>query len=117
MGASGLFSTARTQLVSSLTSLGFAVVTDPRNARPLSVLVTPPQVEIRNNNVADITTIIQICAAPPGNLDAVDYLITAADAIMDSDIAVIDAYPDNIEVNGGNLPTYRMTVRQGGEGH
>jgi hypothetical protein len=117
MSASGVFATARSNLVSSLTALGLAVVTDPRNARPLSVLVNPPNVDIKNYNWADITFSILICAAPPGNQDAVDYLITTADAIMDSAIVVVDANPDIIDISNQALPAYRMTVRMGGEGH
>lgn len=117
MPASGVFAAAQTQLVSSLTSLGLAVVTDPRNARPKTVLVNPPNVEIKNYNWADITFSILICAAPPGNSDAVDYLITVADQIMDSEIVVIDANPDLIDIGNQDIPAYRMTVRMGGEGH
>jgi len=118
MPASGVFKTAQTQLVASLTSLGLAVVTDPRNARPLTVLVNPPNVEVKNYNWVDITFSILICAAPPGNSDAVDYLLTVADDIASSPIVVIDANPDVAIVNNGQeLPAYRMTVRMGGEGH
>lgn len=117
MPASGVFKTAQTQLVASLTSLGLAVVTDPRNARPLTVLVNPPTFDIKNYNWADITFSILICAAPPGNSDAVDYLLTAADQIMDSPIVVIDGSPDVAVVANQEIPAYRMTVRMGGEGH
>jgi hypothetical protein len=117
MPASGVFATAQTQLVSSLTSLGLAVVTDPRNVRPLTVLVNPPNVEIKNYNWADMTFSILVCAAPPGNQDAVDFLITTADDIMNSPIVVIDANPDVVTIGNQDLPAYRMTVRMGGEGH
>lgn len=117
MAASGVFVAAQTQLVSSLSGLGLAVVTDPRNARPISVLVSPPNVEIKNYNWADMSFDLLLCAPPPGNSDALDWLMTTADQIMDSEIVVISANPDQIDTNGGVMPCYRMTVRMGGEGH
>lgn len=117
MPASGVFVTAQTELVTSLSGLGLAVTTDPRNARPMCVVVRPPTFEIKNYNWADITFQIQIVAAPPGNSDAVDYMLTTADAIMDSEIVVIDGAPDVLDVGGQEIPCYSMTVRMGGEGH
>ena len=42
MSASGIFASAQSTLVASLTGLGLAVVTDSRNARPMTVFVEPP---------------------------------------------------------------------------
>jgi len=117
MSSSGVFSDAQAQLVASLTDLGLSVTTDIRNARPLSVVVRPPFFTIKNYNWADITFLISICAAPPGNSDAVDYMLTTADAIMDSEIVVVEGSPSTLNAGNQELPCYDMTVRMGGEGH
>ena len=38
MSATGIFAEAQTTLAASLTALGLAVVTDSRNARPMSIM-------------------------------------------------------------------------------
>jgi len=113
MSATGVFSEARDTLVTTLTALGLKVVTDIRNARPLTVLVDPPTFTCFNSNVADIEFGVQILAAPPGNLDALDYLITTADTIMDSDVSVIRGIPGIMQIGGQEVPTYDLTVRVG----
>jgi len=50
-------------------------------------------------------------APPPGNQDAGDYLMTIADQIMNSAIAVTDLSPGVVSVGGQDLPTYDLTVR------
>lgn len=113
MSASGIFADAQETLVASLEALELAVVTDARNARPMSVLVDPPTFTCFNGNVAEIEISVKILAAPPGNQDAVDYLITAADAIMNSPISVIRGIPGYMMVGGQEVPTYDLTVRVG----
>jgi len=93
MSASGIFASAQSTLVASLTGLGLAVVTDSRNARPMTVFVEPPTFTCFNNNIAEITFGLRILAAPPGNSDAEDYLITTADTIMNSAISLISGAP------------------------
>jgi hypothetical protein len=46
MSATGIFASAQSTLVASLTGLGLAVVTDSRNARPMTVFVEPPHVHL-----------------------------------------------------------------------
>jgi len=111
MSATGIFAEAQATLVASLQSLGLAVVTDPRNARPMSVLVDPPTFTCFNSNIAEIEIGVQVLAAPPGNQDAVDYLISAADTIMDSEISLIRGIPGVMQIGGQEVPTYDLTVR------
>lgn len=113
MSATGIFAEAQAQLVASLAALGLAVVTDVRNARPISVLVDPPTFTCFNNNVAEIEFGVKVLAAPPGNSDAVDYLITAADKIMNSSISLIRGIPGVMQIGGQEVPTYDLTVRVG----
>jgi len=113
MTASGIFSAAQNTLVASLQALGLAVVTDIRNARPISVLVEPPTFNCFNSNIADIEIGVKILAAPPGNQDAADYLITTADTIMNSSISLIRGIPGVMLVGGQEVPTYDLTVRVG----
>ena len=42
MAATGIFAEARDAIVTRITALGLAPVTDPRNARPLTVFVELP---------------------------------------------------------------------------
>jgi len=113
MSATGIFAEARDEIVSTLTGLSLDVVTDPRNARPLTVLVDPPTFTCFNSNIAEIEVSLKILAAPPANLDAVDYLITTADTIMDSDLSLIRGIPGVMEIGGQEVPTYDLTVRVG----
>lgn len=113
MTASGIFADAQATLVASLTALGLKVVTDVRNARPITVLVDPPTFTCFNNNIAEIEFGLKVLAAPPGNSDAIDYLITTADTIMDSGISLIRGIPGIMQIGGQEVPTYDLTVRVG----
>lgn len=97
-------------VVSALADLGLSAVTDPRNARPNSVFVELPTVDLLTYNVADIRLTLRLLAPPPGNQDASDYLMTMADKVIDSDIAVVDARPGTAVYGGQELPSYDLTV-------
>lgn len=111
MSPSGIFVAAQNTLVASLQALGLAVVTDIRNARPMTVLVDPPTFTIFNSNIAEIEFSVKILAAPPGNADAANYLMTTADTIMNSDISLIRGNPGLLLAGGQDIPTYDLTVR------
>ena len=113
MTATGIFSEARDTIVATLTGLNLKVVSDPRNARPLTVLVDPPTFTCFNSNIAEIEFSLKILAAPPGNLDSVDYLITTADTIMNSALSLIRGIPGVMQIGGQEVPTYDLTVRVG----
>jgi hypothetical protein len=111
MPATGIFAESRTAIVNALTALGVAVVTDPRNARPMTVMVNPPTFDSFTYNVGDIRFELLILAAPPGNQDAEDYLITTADTIMGSTtLAVTDGRPIAVTVGDQQIPAYSLTV-------
>ena len=111
MAASGILYQSVSVVKASLTALGLTPVTDPRNARPMSVFVELPTVTAFNYNVGDITLRLRVLAPPPGNSDAGDYLMTITDQILASSIAVTDMAPGNVQVGGQDLPTYDLTVR------
>ena len=110
MAATGILAEARSAIVAQLTTLGLAAVTDPRNIRPRSVLVEAPTFTSFTYNVGDIRFTLRIVAAPPGNQDAEDYLITIVDRIMNSPIAVTDGRPTLTDIGGQTLPSYDLTV-------
>lgn len=110
MPASGILVHAVNTLKTSLSGLGLKPVTDPRNARPLSVLIDLPDVDAFNYNVGNMSVRLRILAPPPGNQDAGDYLMTVADQIMSSSIAVTDLRPGLATIGGQELPTYDLTV-------
>lgn len=108
---SGIFYESTQALVSTITSLGLVAVTDPRNARPLTVLIEPPSFDAFTYNVGDLTFRVSVLAAPPGNQDASDYLLTTVDALMNSTLPITSGQPNTIELGGQNLPCYDLTVR------
>lgn len=112
MAATGILAAARAQVVAAVTAAGLVPVTDPRNARPLTVFVDLPSAAGFNNNILDITIQLRILAAPPANADAADYLLTAADTLHQSaNLAVIDVQPNSITIGEQIIPTYDLTVR------
>ena len=111
MSATGIFAEAQATLAASLTDLGLAVVTDSRNARPMSVVIEPPSFTAFNDNIADITFRLRVLAAPPGNQDASDYLMTAADTIMDSPISVLSGTPSMTAIGAQDIPSFDLIVR------
>ena len=108
--ASSILLDAVNAVVDELTTLGLKAVTDPRNIRPNSVFVDLPTATNLTYNVGDIRIMLRICAPPPGNSDAANYLMTVADRIMDSPIAVIDMRPGMVSIGGQDLPSYDLTV-------
>lgn len=110
MPTGGILIDAVNACKTALTGLGLVPVTDPRNARPLSVLIELPSVDAFTYNVGDIELRLRVLAPPPGNQDAGDYLMTIADQIMNSTIAVTDIRPGLASIGGQDLPTYDLTV-------
>ena len=110
MSSSGILYEAVNTVKTALTALSLVPITDPRNARPLSVLIELPTVTAFTYNVGDIRLTLRILAPPPGNQDAGDYLMTIADQIMNSPIAVTDLRPGLVSIGGQDLPSYDLTV-------
>jgi len=110
MAATGILVDAVNAIATQLTALGLKPVTDPRNARPMSVFIELPVMTSFTYNVGDFRIPVRILAAPPANSDAGDYLMTTTDLIMNSSIAVTDARPGNANSGGQDIPTYDLTV-------
>ncbi len=110
MAVSGILYEAVNACKNQLTTLGLVPITDPRNARPLSVLIELPTVTAFTYNVGNIDLRLRVLAPPPGNQDAGDYLMTIADQIMNSPIAVTDLRPGLVSIGGQDLPSYDLTV-------
>ena len=110
MAATGILVDAVNAIATALTALGLKPVTDPRNARPMSVMIELPVMTSFTYNVGDFRIPVRILAAPPANSDAADYLLTTTDLIMNSSIAVTDARPGNAVYGGQDIPTYDLTV-------
>jgi hypothetical protein len=109
----GIFTDTVDTVSASLTALGLKPVTDPRNARPLTVFVELPTFTCFNNQVADITVDLRILGAPPGNQDSSDYILGVVDTIMDSPIAVLNGSPSLAQIGSQELPAYDLTIRIG----
>ena len=111
MPATGMFAEAITAVANVVTSRGYVAVTDPRNARPLTVFIELPTFNAFTYNVGDITLTIRVLAPPPGNQDAGDYLLTAIDALMNSSLAITGGQPTIAQIGSQELPAYDLTVR------
>jgi len=111
MAATGMFAEAITAVANVITARGYVAVTDPRNARPLTVFIELPTFDAFTYNVGDITLTIRVLAPPPGNQDAGDYLLTAIDALMNSSLAITGGQPTIAQIGSQDLPAYDLTVR------
>ena len=107
----GIFTDTINTVSASLTALGLKPVTDPRNARPLTVFVELPTFTCFNNQIADITIDLRILGAPPSNQDASDYILGVVDTIMNSPIAVLSGNPSLAQIGSQELPAYDLTIR------
>ena len=108
--AKGVLYEAVQAVVDELADLGIPAITDPRNARPNAVFVELPTIDLLTYNVADCRVTLRLLAPPPGNQDAADYLMTQADKVIDSALAVVDARPGTAVYGGQELPSYDLTV-------
>ena len=111
MAATGFLAESQAALASRLAALGIVTVTDSRNARPMTVLIEPPSCTSFTYNVAKVTFTLRVLAAPPGNQDAVDYLYTTCDTIIDTPtIDVLEGRPSLTNIGGQEIPSYDLTV-------
>jgi hypothetical protein len=112
MAATGILAAAYNSVTTALADAGLVVVTDPRNARPMSVFVELPIGDAFNNNIVDVRISLRILAAPPGNQDAANYLLSTFDTIHQLDtLAVVDFRPSTAVIGEQNIPAYDLTVR------
>ena len=107
----GIFRDSINAVSAVITGLGLVPVTDPRNARPLTVFIELPTWDTFARHVADVTMRLRILAAPPGNLDAANYLLTTAWTIMNSSLAVVSGSPSIALIGSQELPAYDLTIR------
>ena len=89
----GIFTDTINAVSASLSALGLVPITDPRNARPLTVFVELPNFTCFNNQIADITIDLRVLGAPPGNQDATNYILGVVDTIMNSPLEVVSGSP------------------------
>jgi hypothetical protein len=58
-----------------------------------------------------MTFTLRVLAAPPGNQDAIDYLYTTIDTIINTTtIDVLDGRPSMTTIGGQEIPSYDLTV-------
>ena len=114
MAASGPLNDARTAIVAQITASGYVPVTDPRNARPLTVFVELPTIVGVTHKVLDLTFTLRVLGAPPGNLDALDWVFTAVDVLIQNrNLAIVAGAPSLAQIGTQELPAYDLTVRYG----
>jgi hypothetical protein len=108
-----VFSEAQTAVVDAITACGFRPVTDPRNVSSRCVFVDLPTFTSFTTNVADITISIKIVAAPPGNTDASDWILSVLDTLLAANLPIVDGRPVVWVLGTQELPAYDCTVRIG----
>jgi hypothetical protein len=112
MAATGIFAEARDAIAARITALNLKPVTDPRNARPLTVFIELPTFDSFTSNVGDLTFTARVLGAPPGNLDTADYLLTTIDTLMaDAGLAIVAGTPSVAVIGSQELPAYDLTIR------
>jgi hypothetical protein len=109
--SAGIFRDSINNVAAVITALGLIPVTDPRNARPLTVFLELPTWDVFSRHVADVTMRLRILGSPPGNLDVANYLLTTAWTIMDSTLAVVSGAPSVAIIGSQELPAYDLVVR------
>lgn len=114
MTAVGPISDTRTAIANLITAAGFTPVTDPRNARPLTVFIELPTITAVTFKVLDLTFLLRILGAPPGNQDSLDWIFTTVDTLIQvDDLAIISGTPSLATIGSQELPAYDLTVRYG----
>ena len=109
--SAGIFRDSIAAVSNVLTGLGLVPVTDPRNARPLTVFLELPTWNTFAKHVADVTMRLRILGAPPGNQDVANYLLTTAWSIMNSSLAVVSGNPSTAIVGSQEMPAYDLVIR------
>jgi len=107
----GIFTDTINTVAASISALNLVPVTDPRNARPLTVFIELPTFTCFNNQIADITIDLRVLGAPPGNQDATDYILGVVDTIMNSELSVVSGSPSVATIGSAELPAYDLTIR------
>lgn len=108
-----VFSDAITAVSNAVTAAGFRPITDPRNIAPRAVFIELPTFSSFTTNVADITISIKVFAAPPGNTDATDWLISTVDTLLAANLPIVAGQPIIWVVGQQEFPAYDLTVRIG----
>ena len=109
----GIFTDTINAVSATITALGLVPVTDPRNARPLTVFIELPVFTAFNNQTADITIDLRVLGAPPSNSDATTYILGIVDQLMNSSLAVVSGRPTIASIGSAELPAYDLTIRIG----
>ena len=80
----GQTNTARLRLVTALTTAGVTVVSDARDARPLSAIIDPPNITRSSTNQWSLSFPVNVVMPPPGNLDALIALLDVVDVVYNT---------------------------------
>jgi len=106
---SGMLRDAVGLLVDMLEPSGLPIVTDSKAIRPGVVVVDPPTIVVRNADWVDCTFGVTCLLAPPADGLAELRMLDMADAILKL-VPTTTGTPTVYEVNGQQLPGYRLTV-------
>ena len=111
MAGTGPYNDALALLAARLATIsGVPVVRDVRNISPGCILVSAPQIDFFNGQVAHMRVPIMLISSGPGNLDALDQLLTIVGSVANLNVGATLAVPTSISIGGTDAPAYEMTI-------
>ena len=115
MAGTGPYNDALALLAARLATIsGVPVVRDVRNISPGCILISPPELEFFNGQVAKMRVPCTIISSGPGNQDAVDQLLTIVGSVANLNVCATSAIPTSVNIGGTDAPAYEMTINLAG---
>ncbi len=115
MAGTGPYNDALALLAARLATIsGVPVVRDVRNISPGCILISPPELEFFNGQVAKMRVPCTIISSGPGNQDAVDQLLTIVGSVANLNVGATLAVPTSVSIGGTDAPAYEMTINLAG---
>lgn len=112
MAGTGQINSALGDLAATLGAIsGLPVVRDPRNITPGCVLIQAPAFRVLSPAVLDVTVPVTLVSSGPGNLDALDQLLSLAAVVIAADVGVSDGRPVTVQLDNAQAPGYELTIR------
>ena len=103
---------ARDVLAAKIAAAGLRVSTDPRELNPPCVLVGAPNIIVRVGSCAlEEVVPVLVVAPPPGNADAVDWLLETVETLFGVITDVTQAVPITVTVGAAEAPAYELETR------
>lgn len=107
---SGLIVDGLDLLAELLEETGHPVVTDSAAIRPGVLVVDPPTLQVRNENLYELQFPVWSLVAPPADGRAERKMLDMADDVVKAVPATAGGAPGIYSTGGQDIPGYRITV-------